>query len=317
VHGDPDNVFMDYKPEILSMNVRGLNDPVKRDAVREFISLVNVHMVCLQETRLNVVDTFLVSQCCGPAFDEFIALPAHETRGGILLAWDSSVVKLGRTSLDSFSMNAEVVGLDNVAWWITVVYGPQRREDKIQFLQELSERRLLCPGPWLLIGDFNLILRASKKNNNNIDRRMLTNFRNFVAQQELKEVYMHGRLFTWSNERETPTMTKIDRALISVDWDLAYPNSLLQALASSISDHAPLHLCLNAGFRPKHRFRFELFWASLPGFREAVMDGWVCDQNIVDPFKMLDVLFRNTASKLQSWGDKTVGNVKLKIAVAN
>jgi hypothetical protein len=31
---------------------------------------------------------------------------------------------------------------------------------------------------------------------------------------------MHGRLFTWSNEREVPTLTRIDRALVSVDWDL-------------------------------------------------------------------------------------------------
>jgi exonuclease III len=93
---------MDHKPEIVSMNVRGLNDPVKRDAVREFISLIKVNMVCLQETKLDALDSFTVNQCLGPAFDEFCFLPAVETRGGILLAWDSSVVKLGRTSLDSF-----------------------------------------------------------------------------------------------------------------------------------------------------------------------------------------------------------------------
>lgn len=38
---------------------------------------------------------------------------------------------------------------------------------------------------------------------------------------------MHGRCFTWSNEREVPTLTKIDRALVSVDWELNNPNSLL------------------------------------------------------------------------------------------
>jgi hypothetical protein len=244
-------------------------------------------------------------------------LPAEETRGGILLAWDSSVVKLGRTSLDSFSLNAEVVGLDNVAWWLTMVYGPQRREDKVQFLRELSERRRLCVGPWLVIGDFNMILHASEKNNRNLDRRSMTSFREFVADQELKEIYMHGRLYTWSNEREVPTMSKIDRALVSVDWDLAFPNAMLQAMASTLSDHAPLHLSLNASFRPKHRFCFESFWVTLPGFREAVMEAWVCDPEIVDPFHRLDALFRNAAEALQSWGERSVGNVKLKIAIAN
>jgi hypothetical protein len=46
---------------------------------------------------------------------------------------------------------------------------------------------------------------------------------------ELKECYMHGRTFTWSNERRRPTMTKIDQALISIDWDLAFPYAVPDA----------------------------------------------------------------------------------------
>jgi exonuclease III len=299
------------------MNVRGLNDPIKRDAVREFISSVKVNVVCLQETKLEVFDAFTVAQCLGLAFDGFVYLPAQETRGGILLAWDSTAVRLGRNYLDSYSVNAEVVSLDNMAWWLTVVYGPQSREEKLLFLGELTERRSLCPGPWLLIGDFNLILCASEKNNSNIERRLIASFREFVAHHELKELYMHGRVFTWSNEREVPTLTRIARALASVDWDLAFLDSLLQAMASSLSDHAPLHLSLNAGFRPKQRFRFEMFCVNMPRFQEAVMEAWVCDPSIVDPFKRLDVLFRKTARALQSWGERSVGNVKLKIAIAN
>jgi hypothetical protein len=59
---------------------------------------------------------------------------------------------------------------------------------------------------------------------------------------------------------------------------------------SSISDHAPLLLSLSAGFRPKQRFRFELFWAKLDGFQEAVQEAWKCDPAITDPFKRLDTL---------------------------
>ena len=96
-----------------------------------------------------------------------------------------------------------------------------------------------------------------------------------------------------------------------------HPDSLLQALSSSMSDHAPLHLSLNAGFRPRHRFKFENFWLKLEGFDEAVKEAWVCDASIVDPFRRLDALFRNTTEFLQSWSQKKVGNVKIKIAMAN
>jgi endonuclease/exonuclease/phosphatase family metal-dependent hydrolase len=69
-----------------------------------------------------------------------------------------------------------------------VVYGPQDTEEKIQFLAKLSERRALCHGPWMIIGDFNMILRASEKNNANLDRASMRRFREFVANLELKEL---------------------------------------------------------------------------------------------------------------------------------
>jgi hypothetical protein len=80
-------------------------------------------------------------------FDGYSFLPATGTSGGILLAWDSVAVDLRNITLDTFSMNAEVHGIDGQAWWLTVVYGPQSTEDKIQFLAELTERRALCHGP--------------------------------------------------------------------------------------------------------------------------------------------------------------------------
>jgi exonuclease III len=187
---------MDISPQVLNWNPRGLNDRAKRNTVREFVDSVRVNLVCLQETRLDVIDQFIVMQCLGPSFDGFAYLPAIETRGGILLAWDSSVLQVDNIVFDTFSLTGYVRTRDQNNWWVTVVYGPQENEDKIQFLQELTERRTLCPGPWLLLGDFNLILRASEKNNQNLDRPMMIRFRNFVSSLELKELYMHGRLFT-------------------------------------------------------------------------------------------------------------------------
>ena len=76
-----------------------------------------------------------------------------------------------------------------------------------------------------------MILNASDKNNNNLDRRSMAIFRGFINSLELKELYLHGRQFTWSNERQTPTMTRIDGVFVSVDWDLIFPDAMLQALS--------------------------------------------------------------------------------------
>jgi hypothetical protein len=96
-----------------------------------------------------------------------------------------------------------------------------------------------------------------------------------------------------------------------------HPDSILQVLSSSVSDHALTHLSLSAAFKPKRRFKFEAFWLNLKGFEEALREAWVCDPSILDPFRCLDALFCNAAEFFQAWGEKKVGNIKLKIAMVN
>jgi len=80
-----------------------------------------------------------------------------------------------------------------VEWWLTVVYGPQDDQEKVQFLQDLSELRNSINGKWLVIGDFNLILQAQDKSNQNLNRRMMGIFRNWVNRMQLKELKLCGR----------------------------------------------------------------------------------------------------------------------------
>ena len=127
---------------------------------------------------------------------------------------------------------------------------------------------------------------------------------------------MHGRKFSWSNEREVPTLTKIDRAYVSVDWELDHLDSLLQALSTDSSNHCPLYLLLEERMDTKRRFRFEPFWTKLEVFLEVVQEALICDPLIVEPFHRLDVLLRNTARALTSWGQRKIGNIKLQIRVA-
>lgn len=47
-----------------------------------------------------------------------------------------------------------------------------------------------------------------------------------------------------------------------------------------------------------------MYWTKLDGFEQAVCDAWVCEERIVDPFKQLDALFRNTVVALQAWGQR-------------
>ena len=50
----------------------------------------------------------------------------------------------------------------------TGVYGSQGNDDKIAFLGDLSEVRSLRAGPWILGGNFNMIIRPEDKNRSNL-----------------------------------------------------------------------------------------------------------------------------------------------------
>lgn len=133
---------------------------------------------------------------------------------------------------------------------------------------------------------------------------------------ELKDMHLHGRRYTWSSGTDRPTLEKLDRVLASVDWELLYPNSFLTALSSDMSGHCPLLLATEAAIRPKRRFHFENFWSKIPGYLSAVEQGWRCDSAITNPFGRIDQLLRNTAKHLQSWSQRSVGQIKEQLLMA-
>ena len=118
------------------------------------------------------------------------------------------------------------------------------------------------------------IYSAEDKNNENLNRAMMGRFRRFVNDVELKEIPLIGRRYTWSNEREAPTLVKLDRVLCTSDWEDTFPDCILQSQASQISDHCPLLLGLREGNRGKRRFHFESFWTKFPDFHEIVAQPW-------------------------------------------
>lgn len=71
---------------ILVWNVRGLNNPARRGVVRNVAMLHNPAIICLQESKLAVVDHMIIRQVCGPKCTEFLFEPALGTRGGIIVA---------------------------------------------------------------------------------------------------------------------------------------------------------------------------------------------------------------------------------------
>lgn len=58
----------------------------------------------------------------------------------------------------------------------------------------------------------------------------------------LPEIKCKNRRFTWSNERQNPTLVSIDKFFCNVSWELLFPAYVLMASATACSNHCPLIL---------------------------------------------------------------------------
>jgi exonuclease III len=155
---------------IIIWNVRGSNSRARRDVVRMMVVDERPSVICLQGTKLHVLNDYNMLQLLGHDFD-YAFLPSIHTRVGILIAWSRSSRSLSSVATESHSITAMLrhinLGLD---WWITSVYDPTVDIDKPTFLSELRGTRESRPGLWLVCGDFNMIYRAKDKSNDRLDR---------------------------------------------------------------------------------------------------------------------------------------------------
>jgi hypothetical protein len=140
--------------------------------------------------KLPVIGDSMISNMLGSRFAYFY-LRAAGTRDGILVAWhmDKWCCSHVHLSDHAVTINAKHC-LAEDSWWLTVVYGPQDDQEKVAFLEELCRLRMGRLGPWLLCGDFNLIYKATNKNNDCLNCRLMVRVCWFLKDLEFIEMHL-------------------------------------------------------------------------------------------------------------------------------
>jgi hypothetical protein len=151
------------------------------------------------------------------------------------------------------------IKLSSISIWIIAVYELTENNKKFKFMSELISCQPTGMIPWLCLDEFNLTCEAEDKNNNNINRRQMRDFRQSLDASELLEIKLINRKFTWSNNQSNPTLVHLDYIFCNIPWDNTFVDSNLMALSSSLSNHYPLFLCNRLLPLKKVAFRFERF----------------------------------------------------------
>ena len=69
-------------------------------------------------------------------------------------------------------------------------------------------------------------------------------------------------------------MSRLDRFLVSADWESKFSKAVQSTLPRPMSDHCPI-LLDSEGIKPGPRlFRFEIMWLKYEGFKDLLRDWW-------------------------------------------
>jgi hypothetical protein len=67
-------------------------------------------------------------------------------------------------------------------------------------------------------------------------------FNNFIGDLQLREIFVSGVKFTWSNKQHHPMLIKLDRILATSCWDIHYSACFAWSKARVGFFHSPLVL---------------------------------------------------------------------------
>ena len=193
-----------------------------------------------------------------------------------LILWDKRVFQLIwveeiRFTLSCGFRNCE----DNFTWVFTGVYGPSKREYREDMWGEMGAIKGLWEDPWFLGGDLNVVKFPGERNRVGGLTGPMRRFSQVIDDLELKDLALRGGYFTWKGGLDNQRMARLDRFLVSEEWDNYFRGVIQSILPKPTSDHSPILLKgggrLNRGPMP---FRFENMWLQANGFHNLIAGWW-------------------------------------------
>jgi hypothetical protein len=123
---------------------------------------------------------------------------------------------------------------------------------------------------------------------------------------------MTGRQYIWAGSGDNPTYEKLDRVLVSTEWEINFLLAKVEARDQNISDHTPLDVStdastLQSGNRP---FRFERGWLLKEGFYDMVENIWRSENSGSSPLQWWQSKIRRLRQHLRGWASNMAGSYK-------
>ncbi|KAJ1265191.1 hypothetical protein BS78_08G060300, partial [Paspalum vaginatum] len=212
-------------------NSRGLSDLAKYPNIAEAIRNHNLDFVAVMEIGKRDMSKSNFARLSGGADFVWHCFPPRGRSGCILLRINANVHDLNFVVEGEFYIKFHLYNkFDKFKWILKAVYGPAPEEFKSPFLSELVRAWQQNPLPTFIGGDFNIMRSSKEKNSNKYSNRWPFLFNAVIDSFYLQEIDITGRQFAWANSLPQPTYKKLDRVLMTTEWEFKYPLVTVHAL---------------------------------------------------------------------------------------
>ncbi|RVX20512.1 Transposon TX1 uncharacterized 149 kDa protein [Vitis vinifera] len=141
-------------------------------------------------------------------------------------------------------------------------------------------------------------------------------FSEVIDELDLRDLPLQGGPFTWSGGLNNQAMTRLDRFLVSEDWEDHFKGAVQCTLPRPVSDHFPILLDGGGVRRGPVPFRFENMWLKEEGFKD-LLKGWWQSLSFNGSFSfILAKKLKALKAILKSWNKDVFGQVDVNKKVA-
>jgi hypothetical protein len=255
----------------------------------------------------------VVQSLWGNQHVDWISLGSNGAARGILLMWDKRVVEKVDEAAGYYSLSCKFRNvLDQFEWSFSGVYGPNLDRERGLLWEELAGLLSWWDAPCCIGGDFNVVRFPSEKSGLVSFNFAMHEFNDFISECGLLDIPLEGGLFTWSNNRDVPVMSRIDRFLFSSAWADHFDLVNQLRLPRLLSDHFPIRLDCGRLDGGKSPFRFENMWLKVEGFVDRVRGWWVLYSFPGSPSHILASKLKALKMDLKKWNINEFGNIHFK-----
>ncbi|XP_059302334.1 uncharacterized protein LOC132054308 [Lycium ferocissimum] len=198
---------------------------------------------------------------------------------------------------------------------VSVVYAKCDREEREQLWEAMVELANQQDLPWIIEGDFNVIVSDEEKQGGlPVSSNETLDFSTCIQSYGLIDVGFLGSKFTWWNgmTEEDCIFKRLDRILVNQQVLDIMTSTAVTHMIRHGSDHAPLHLeCNSNAHHIVKSFKFLNFWTNHHTFMEVVKENFGFCGN---PFYVFHHKLKKLKRALVQWSRNTYGNIFQQIA---